>query len=407
MVVRKLKKIDEASDSIVTILPVWLCPSCRRARRGSLRQINRFFVGRLRKIRVNPNKMRSKMKRSYSTIMFVFLVVASFLLLAVNGESQAAPKTTIKWGTAAAGSAGYVTLFGLAKIINDNTPDIDIEVIPTGGSTASQRMFSRGELGGIYSGAWSLVDIYKNTGPFEKTPYPSTAVKPYQTFYTHLVSGFWVTKADRTDIKNWRDLAGKSVFMPAPGSSTFLIPQKALTVLGIGDKVKISAVPQSTLADAVSMGTVDAVFAYTSGTALLPWAAEVDARCKLKIVLPTPEEEKTIRTIPNIAFTSVDLKAAFSQDVGAERSFAMSDYYGFHVGKNISAEDAYTIIKILVEKADQVAKVHALLTNFAKDPLGMQISAMSSVSEIPVHPGIAKYLKEKGVWKEGLKIGGM
>jgi uncharacterized protein len=345
------------------------------------------------------------MKKSVSTIIFVFLVAISFLMMDINNESRAAQKTTIKWGTSAAGSAGYVTLFGVAKIINDNAPDIYVEVIPTGGSTASQRMMSRGELGGCYSGAWSLLDIYHNRGPFEKTPYPGTGVKPYQTFYTHLTSGFLMAKANRTDIKSWRDLVGKTVFISAPGSASYEIPRAAWTALGIWSKLKVSGVPQATLADAVSMGTVDAIWAQTSGTALLPWMGEVDARSKLRVVLPTPEEANIIKTVPGIAIGSVDLKTAFSQDVGAATSLALLDYYGFHVGKNISVKDAYTIIKVLTEKADQVAKIHALLTDFGKDPLGMQINAMSGIPDIPVHPGVAKYLKEKGAWKEGLKIG--
>jgi TRAP-type uncharacterized transport system substrate-binding protein len=63
------------------------------------------------------------------------------------------------------------------------------------------------------------------------------------------------------------------------------------------------------------------------------------------------------------------------------------------------------MFKILVENAGEVAKVHAMLQEYAEDPLGIQLNAINNISEIPVHPGVAKYLKEKGVWKQSWKIG--
>jgi TRAP-type uncharacterized transport system substrate-binding protein len=52
-----------------------------------------------------------------------------------------------------------------------------------------------------------------------------------------------------------------------------------------------------------------------------------------------------------------------------------------------------------------VGKVHAMLEDYAENPLEMQIKAMSCIPNVPVHPGVAKYLKEKGFWKKELSIG--
>jgi TRAP-type uncharacterized transport system substrate-binding protein len=154
-------------------------------------------------------------------LMVALVVAISFLMIASDGETQQTQKTILKWGSSAAGSAGYTTLFGVAKVINDKNPGIYIEAIPTGGSTASQRLMAKGELDGAYSGAWSLMDIYFNRGPYAKSPYPADAVKPYQTWYCYLVREIIVTKADRTDIKSWRDLVGKKLFVPVPGTALY------------------------------------------------------------------------------------------------------------------------------------------------------------------------------------------
>jgi TRAP transporter TAXI family solute receptor len=363
----------------------------------------RQTVGQVTGLR-NFKMRRCKMKKA--VFLRAALVVAiSFLMIASDGETQQTQKKILKWGSSAAGSAGYTTLFGVAKIINEKDPNIYIEAIPTGGSTASQRLMGKGELDGAYSGAWSLMDIYFNRGPFAKSPYPADAVKPYQTWYCYLVKEIIVTKADRTDIKSWHDLAGKKVFVPVPGTAVYEMAISAFRALGVLEKMKIVAVPQATAADALSMGTVDAVVGYTNGDALVPWMGEVDARVKIKVVNPTPEEVKTISTVPGYSTPTVDTKKVFSQDVGVATVYTIADYYGFHVGKNISAKNAYTIIKILTENAKEVAKVHAMLEDYAKNPLEMQIKAMSCIPSVPVHPGVANYLKEKGFWKKELSIG--
>ncbi len=331
--------------------------------------------------------------------------VISFFMIVCIGDAQEAKKITLRWGRSKAGSAGYVALFGVAKVVNDRAPDIYIEAVPTGGSIASQRMMAKGELDGAYSGAWNFTDMYLNRGPYAKSPYPPDAIKPYQTWYCYLANEFVVTRKDRTDIKSWGDLAGKKVCVPLPGSSVFEVPRAALSAIGVWDKMKVVDIPYTAIPDALNMGTIDAAVGYATGDILVPWMAEVDARVKIKIVSQTPAELELIKKGSGYATTTMDAKKVFSQDVGVTTMYAVADYYGFHIGKNLSAKHAYKIIKILVENAKEVEKVHAMLGEYAKDPLGMQIKAMSTIPEIPVHPGVVNYLKEKGVWKKELKIG--
>lgn len=342
-------------------------------------------------------------KRVFLTSLLV-VAILSWGLAAV-GNAQDAKKLTLRWGSSKAGSAGYVTLFGVAKIVNDRAPDLYIEAIPTGGSIASQRMMGKGDLEGCYSGTWNFVDIQLNRGPYEKAPYPATAPRPYQTWYCYLVKEFVVTKADRTDIKSWRDLAGKKVYVPVPGSSVFEVPRTAFTTIGVWNKMKVVDLPMTAVPDALKMGTIDAAVGYANGDILIPWMAEMDARMKVKIVNQTPQELELIKKGSGYATTTMDAKKVFSQDVGVGITHTVSDYYGFHIGKNLPADKAYRLFKILVENAKEVEKVHAMLAAYAQDPLDMQVKAISTIPDIPVHPGVAKYLQEKGAWKKEFKVG--
>ncbi len=148
----------------------------------------------------------------------------------------------------------------MAKVVNDYVPEVYMEAVPTAGSIASVKMYGKGELEGCYCGLWNLVDVYKGTGPFEKEPYAGVNPKPEMGFFTHTSEDFLFVRADRTDIKCWRDLAGKTVDITFAGTSIYERAKCALEVLGIWDKINVVDIPLSSIPDALKMGTIDACF---------------------------------------------------------------------------------------------------------------------------------------------------
>jgi len=57
------------------------------------------------------------------------------------------------------------------------------------------------------------------------------------------------------------------------------------------------------------------------------------------------------------------------------------------------------MLKILEAKAPEMAKADESFSQIAKDFAGMQkLGVESSIEYVPVHPGLAKYMKEKGIW---------
>ena len=70
----------------------------------------------------------------------------------------------------------------------------------------------------------------------------------------------------------------------------------------------------------------------------------------------------------------------------------------------MSESDVYTLIKELIKRKDELANKLVYFEYFAEDPIGMQVKGISLAPEVPVHPGLAKVLKEYGVWKDAWKI---
>jgi TRAP-type uncharacterized transport system substrate-binding protein len=99
-----------------------------------------------------------------------------------------------------------------------------------------------------------------------------------------------------------------------------------------------------------------------------------------------------------LATTNVSAKV-FKKDIGAEAITLLPFYYGFHVGLDVSADDVYRKLTIVEKNAEALKKADGAFAQVAADMIGMQKRGIqSSVDLVEIHPGLAKYMKEKGAW---------
>jgi TRAP-type uncharacterized transport system substrate-binding protein len=68
-------------------------------------------------------------------------------------------------------------------------------------------------------------------------------------------------------------------------------------------------------------------------------------------------------------------------------------------------EDAvYKLVKAFYDKRDELVALDAGFTPMAKDFVGMQVQGINANAQVPVHPGLAKFLKEHKAWDDKWKI---
>lgn len=308
-------------------------------------------------------------------------------------------------GTAAAGTAGYTLHQVSAKIVNKYVGEhVTAEVVPaTRGLIETVYLLDRGEVDSAYISTTILKWAWKNEEIFKDNP---VKVKPYQGYYSGSACFFVITRADRDDINCLKDLCGKR-FFPAPaGSSIREIWRIVLTELGYWDKIEERQMDWMQAADALKMGSVDAVGGYTTSRFILPsWVKNIDAKVDIKVVLPSDDEKAKIEKIKGLGTVEFPVGEMFSQDVGVEKIWAWEDYYGFGLGPHIPEDAAYWFTKAQVEYVDEMAEMHPFFKTLLKDPFWATVKAIDSNPDIPVHPGVARYLKEVGVWKDYWKIG--
>jgi len=171
-----------------------------------------------------------------------------------------------------------------------------------------------------------------------------------------------------------------------------------------GLKIKHVEVDMSKVADALRAGTIDATAAYTTATvSLASWLKILDVASPLQGVNPTPAQIKKL-TAAGFTPVKIDMKKAYTRDLGVDELYGVPFYFGQHFGLDFPEEAAYRMLKVLEKSAGDLVKLEAGFGPLAKDFAGFQVLGIKSIPQVPVHPGLAKYLKEKGLWDPAWKI---
>src|SRR6266545_2159384 len=159
-------------------------------------------------------------------------------------------------------------------------------------------------------------------------------------------------------------------------------------------------------ADALEAGTIVGSATYTTaGRSLAAYWKETEIRMDIKVVNPCPDEVAKLKAA-GLAVVDVDPKGAFSKDVGPAMLKAVPILFGYNARIDLPEDIAYKMIKAFYDKRDELVKIDPGFTPMAKDFVGMQVQGIDANPQIPVHPGLAKFLKEHKAWNDKWKIAG-
>jgi TRAP-type uncharacterized transport system substrate-binding protein len=246
-----------------------------------------------------------------------------------------------------------------------------------------------------------LLDLYTYGGTFGIIKISPDEVKklPVQTFWDFSLTSFLlVKKEDAGKYRCWRDLAGKPVFLTPIGFGTHLSMLRALRALGINvTHVEISL---TAVGDAFERGSIVATAAYVTGVkAAPPWLLELDAKMDLAPVNLCPDEVEKLEKA-GIIVVKKNAAEFFKRNAGMGEIVGTQYFHGFHAAVDVPEDLVYLMLKILENTSKDYERVAAEFAEMAMDFVGLQLKGLKSALSmgIPVHPGLAKFLKEKGVW---------
>jgi TRAP-type uncharacterized transport system substrate-binding protein len=208
--------------------------------------------------------------------------------------------------------------------------------------------------------------------------------------------GTAVHSRDRAKFKGWADLAGKPIYTgPLPWDVRAHL-ERAYSALGV--KHQYRQVDLSAAGSLLQSGGIEGFIIYTNGEATAPpWITEASLAADWAALNPSAGE---LAKLKQAGFAVIELKPdAFKRNVHADKVVLLPFYYGFHVGLEIPENDVYKMLTLIEKNAAVLTKSDAGFSQLVKDMPGFQrLGVASSADLVPIHPGLAKYMREKGVW---------
>jgi len=325
--------------------------------------------------------------------LFVLLAVGLLLTGATGAWSQG---KDIKWGTSAVGSSGYRALVNLTAMLTREMPGYRFSALPTPGAIVSVKGYAMGKFDGYYGADIAFYELANNINRFKGFK-SQMKRQPVQSFWTYTVEvGAGILYKNRDKIKQWRDLSGKRVFTgPLPWDVRAQL-ERAFAELGV--KHQYVEVDLATVGSLLNQGRIEGFLTYTNAEATTsPWIIETSMTTDFMILNPSAEEVKILKD-KGFAVTEVNPKV-FKKDVHVDSVVYLPFYYGFHLGLEVSEEDVYQMLNTIEKNAAGLAKADAGFVQIKKDMVGMQRKGVeAAIDFVPVHPGLARWMREKGVW---------
>jgi uncharacterized protein len=327
-------------------------------------------------------------------------VLATFALASAIGIASSSawsePKD-IRWGTGPVGSSGHKALVVLADILGKEMPEYRISVLPLPGAVMGVKGYATGEYDAYYGSDVALQEFATDSGRFKgfkshiKRP-------PVQSFWAYTLDvGLAIKASNRDKLKKWTDLTGKKVYTGPLPFDTRLKLESAMAAVGV--KHIYTQVDLSTAGSQLESGTIDGMIIYTAGgTQPAPWISQASLAVDWAALNPSADE---IATLKQKGFQIVDVKpSAFRRDVHADAVVTLPFYWGFDVGLEMPADDVYKMLQIIDKHSDELAKLDPSFSQIGGGNMAtFQRRALEATWEyVPIHPGLAKYMREKGVW---------
>jgi len=345
----------------------------------------------------------SKTRPGYVFSVLVVALVAVFAFSAIN-PANAQERKSLRWATSAVGSYGYMVAASMTRIVEKALGgEYTVTVQPYTSPTVAMKAVMDGTAEITYTADIGMGEFHQRVGGFKD--YKPKMPELVHTWYAYpMESMMAVTAKDADKFKCWRDFSGKPVFYTNAGFMNWLNYQRVYKVLGYDFKhVQIDL---NSNADAMERGSIVGSGVYTTAGRSLPaYWKETEIRTDIRVVNPCPDEVAKIKAA-GLAIVEVDPKAAFSKSVGPSTLMGVAILFGYNMGTNIPEDVAYKMLTAFYKDRDDLAKSDPGFTPMAKDFVGMQVQGINANPDIPVHPGLARFLKEHKAWNNKWKVAG-
>ncbi|MDP2239220.1 MAG: TAXI family TRAP transporter solute-binding subunit [Burkholderiales bacterium] len=340
--------------------------------------------------------------RSGFTVAISAAAVAAVFAVSSIAPAHAQDRKSIRWATSSVDSYGYKVAAAMVKIAEEalgGQYTITVNPYPSTTGAMKAAMDGNAEIG--YTADVGMTQLYAGEGGFKD--YKAGKGMLVHSWYSYPMESFMaVTAKDAGKYKCWSDFSGKPVFYTPAGFMNWLNFMRIHKALGY--QFKHVQIDPKTQTDAMQSGTIAGSVAYTtSGLSLAPYWKETEVRMDVKVINPCPAEVAKLKAA-GLAVVDVDPKVAFTKDVGVTQIQAVPILFAYNMRPDMPEDVVYRLLGAFYKHRESLAKSDPGFTPMAKDFVGMQVQGINANPDIPVHAGLAKFLKEHKAWNDKWKI---
>lgn len=331
-------------------------------------------------------RKKSNLKRcvvGFLSVCILALGIFTLVSLASIDKTEAAqPHEHFVIATASGGGTWYILGSGLGMIIDQASPDLDVEAILSGGSVDNVKLVNSGEVESGFCASDPAWAAYNGLGSWEEKLDNFRVITKLPPGPPNIVV------LENSDIKSMRDLKGKKVAVGPAKGGTVKTLKTVLPYFNMSfDDFSPVYVGYAESCAMLEDGRVDATA--MKGAPPLQAVKELSAERKIRLISFSKEAlDKILEgeflyeavTIPKEAY-------GLEQDAVTATSRGL-----FIVNKDVEEDVVYQVTKSIFENLDQVYKVH---------PAAVYITLEDAITDVfPMHPGAMRYYREKGIVEE-------
>ena len=329
---------------------------------------------------------------------FVFAAFTVGLIGLTSTAARSEPKD-IKWGTGPVGSSGGKALIVLANILNKEMPEFRITVLPYPGAVGTVKGFATGELDGYYGSDVALKELAEDAGRFKGFK-SHIKIQPVQSFWCYTLDvGLAIKASDRDKIKKWGDLTGKNVYTGPLPFDTRKHLENAMAAVGVKHIYK--QVDLSTAGSQLNSGSIEAMIIYAAGGKTPPpWISEASLAVDWAALNPSADEVAKLKA-KGFGIEEVDPANFHKKDSLRQEGDAAAVLLGLRSRpqrldrRDVQDADHHREAR---RRTGQARSELPRRSAAARWPHSRRQALESTWNLVPIHPGLAKYLKEKGMW---------
>ena len=307
-------------------------------------------------------------------IMLAVLMLASLCACGASGGKG----TALTFATGSETGTYYAFGSVIGQYVSGKT-DLDITVIPGNGSKSNVEDMDAGDVQLAFCQSDVMSYAYSGTNLFAE----SGAVKSFSVAAALYMEQVQIVTMN-PDIKTVADLKGKTVSIGALGSGVYFNAIDVLGVYGLSES-DISPVYQSfgDSAESLKDGKIDAAFIVAGA----PTTAITDLSTSGQVYLVSIDDAHIDQLLA--------VSPYYSKYVVPADTYGMpEDCQTVAVGavilvrNDVSDDAVYSLVSTIFDNADSLEHGKAA---------ELDLAFASSITDVPYHPGAAKYFAEKGI----------